>query len=161
MKILSIYILLLFTSIAFSQVKIKSIDLIPNREVSYVENILNGATLNGFKNELTSNTTCLTQQHFDYKTVLFSGTISKFSELTISVNQNSKTKSLKIFAYLVNKNESNVLKPKNIIECKLSKNGESLLLKPNKEDYKIVVGVFDNKKLSNANFTITFKMKTI
>lgn len=161
MKILSIYILLLFTSIAFSQVKIKSIDLIPNREVSYVENILNGATLNGFKNELTSKTACLTQQHFDYKTVLFSGTISKFSELTISVNQNSKTKSLKIFAYLVNKNESNVLKPKNIIECKLSENGESLLLKPNKENYKIVVGVFDNKKLSNANFTITFKMKTI
>lgn len=153
--------LLLFTSIAYSQVKVKPIDLIPNREVRYVENILNGATLKGFENELTTKTACFTQQNFNYKTVVFSGTISKFSGLTISINQNSKTKSLNVFAYLVNKNESNVLKPKNIIECKLSENGESLLLKPNKEDYKIVVGVFDNKKLSNANFTITFKMKTI
>lgn len=151
-KILSTF--LLFCSLAiFSQTNFKKINLIPNRQAIYVGNMLNGKVLQ--KQELHNFTnTCISKQQLKTKTVFFEGNLPKYSLLRISISQNSKYKSLKFYALLLSKNNK-------IVFCKFAPKGKELKIPSHQTEYKIIIGVFDSSKNSNANFSLKTSLKSV
>ncbi|MDC8005523.1 hypothetical protein POV27_15805 [Aureisphaera galaxeae] len=173
-----LYVIVFLPLIAIAQPKVYSVEPVPNKEVLYEGNLIEGTFLQDLSWAWNSSNACFPETQktkFTGKHLFFTGIIPRYSEMTVTVIPKDPSKNFSIYAYEMGTG-SDYLVPNlpRCIRCEADHKRDRAFAGKAPQDhtrtvenlvainnpYRVVIGVTGADGLEEGEFILKISMKT-